>query len=64
MVFDAHDRAFAPFKGTCSRGIYDNMKSPRWKPPVQKHLVTASIPPMSFSISWLVNASPLHRPTS
>lgn len=28
MVFDAHDRAFAPFKGTCSRGIYDNMKTP------------------------------------
>jgi hypothetical protein len=24
MVFDAHDRAFALFKGTCSRGIYDN----------------------------------------
>src|SRR6201981_3832584 len=24
MVFDAHDRAFA-LKGTCSRGIYDNM---------------------------------------
>jgi transposase len=27
MVFDAHDRAFALFKGTCSRGIYDNMKT-------------------------------------
>jgi hypothetical protein len=26
MVFDAHDRAFALFKATCSRGIYDNMK--------------------------------------
>src|SRR5947208_1899558 len=26
MVFDAHDRAFALFKGTCGRGIYDNMK--------------------------------------
>ena len=25
MVFDAHDRAFALFKGTCARGIYDNM---------------------------------------
>ena len=25
MVFDAHDRAFALFKGTCGRGIYDNM---------------------------------------
>src|SRR5213595_4291574 len=26
MVFDAHSRAFALFKGTCS-GIYDNMKT-------------------------------------
>jgi len=24
MVFDAHDRAFAFFKGACARGIYDN----------------------------------------
>jgi len=27
MVFDAHDRAFGFFKGTCMRGIYDNMKT-------------------------------------
>jgi hypothetical protein len=27
MVFDAHDRAFALFKGTRERGIYDNMKT-------------------------------------
>jgi hypothetical protein len=27
MVFDAHDRAFAFFKGVCARGIYDNMKT-------------------------------------
>jgi len=27
MVFDAHNRAFAFFKGTCTRGIYDNMKT-------------------------------------
>src|SRR5712675_2217883 len=27
MVFDAHDRAFALLKGTCGRGIYDNMKT-------------------------------------
>ncbi len=26
MVFDAHDKAFAFFRGTCTRGIYDNMK--------------------------------------
>ncbi len=27
MVFDAHDWAFALFKGACGRGIYDNMKT-------------------------------------
>src|SRR6266705_2078671 len=27
MVFAAHNRAFAFFKGTCTRGIYDNMKT-------------------------------------
>jgi transposase len=27
MVFDAHDRAFAFYKGACRRGIYDNMKT-------------------------------------
>ena len=24
MVFDAHDKAFAFFGGTCTRGIYDS----------------------------------------
>jgi transposase len=27
MVLDAHDGAFAFFKGACTRGIYDNMKT-------------------------------------
>jgi transposase len=27
MVFDAHDRAFVFLKGSCQRGIYDNMKT-------------------------------------
>jgi transposase len=27
MLFDAHDRAFGFFRGTCTRGIYDNMKT-------------------------------------
>ena len=27
MVFDAHERAFAFFRGACRRGIYDNMKT-------------------------------------
>jgi transposase len=26
MVFDAHNRAFAFFRGACTRGIFDNMK--------------------------------------
>jgi hypothetical protein len=30
MVFYAHDRAFALFKGTCGRGIYDNTRPP-WR---------------------------------
>ena len=31
MVFDAHERAFAFFRGACSRGIYDNL----WTSPAQ-----------------------------
>ncbi|HEY2540008.1 MAG TPA: IS21 family transposase, partial [Stellaceae bacterium] len=27
MVFDAHNRAFAFYRGACTRGIYDNMKT-------------------------------------
>ena len=27
MVFDAHERAFTFFRGTCARGIYDNMRT-------------------------------------
>jgi transposase len=27
MVFDAHERAFTFFKGACTRGIHDNMKT-------------------------------------
>ena len=27
MVFDAHERAFAFFRGACTRGIYDNLKA-------------------------------------
>ncbi|WP_375207657.1 IS21 family transposase [Hyphococcus sp.] len=27
MLFDAHDKAFAFFRGTCQRGVYDNMKT-------------------------------------
>ena len=27
MVFDAHDWAFSFFRGACTRGVYDNMKT-------------------------------------
>jgi transposase len=27
MLFDAHDKAFAFYRGACQRGIYDNMKT-------------------------------------
>ena len=33
MVFDAHARAFEFFKGACTRGIYDNMKTAVMAPP-------------------------------
>ena len=50
MVFDAHDRAFALFKGTCGRGIYDNMKTAvdddlRWQAPPLQSPVPADVQP-------------------
>lgn len=40
MVFDAHDKAFAFFRGTCTRGIYDNL----WTPPGRdEHLAALGI---------------------
>ena len=35
MVFDAHDRAFAFFKGACGRDVYDNL----WTSPAQGDLL-------------------------
>jgi transposase len=35
MLFDAHERAFAFFKGACARGIYDNL----WTSPAQGALL-------------------------
>src|SRR5271165_4859100 len=39
MVFDAHERAFAFFRGACSRGIYDNL----WTSPTQGDLVASAV---------------------
>jgi transposase len=38
MVFDAHERAFAFFKGACGRGVYDNL----WTPPAQGDLLVSA----------------------
>ena len=35
MVFDAHERAFAFFRGACARGVYDNL----WTSPAQGDLL-------------------------
>ena len=38
MVFDAHERAFAFFRGACQRGLYDYVPSHiiriLWRPPL------------------------------
>ncbi len=51
MVFDAHDRAFAFFKGVCTRGIYDNMKT-------AVDTVFIGCAPIALSTRWPV---PLRR---
>jgi transposase len=38
MVFDAHERAFAFFRGACARGIYDNL----WTSPAQGDLLVSA----------------------
>ncbi len=38
MVFDAHERGFAFFKGACRRGIYDNL----WTSPAQGDLLVSA----------------------
>ena len=56
MVFDAHERAFAFFRGTCTRGIYDNL----WTPPgreehlaATRHWMRESIRPIAGAITLL-----------
>jgi transposase len=39
MVFDAHERAFAFFKGACGRGVYDNL----WTSPAQGDLLVSAL---------------------
>src|SRR5437588_595780 len=75
MVFDAHDRAFALFKGACGRGIYDNMKTAAfsvapsirasgclWPSPSMPRAATStrSLPMCKPSI-WMTRRSSLDR---
>jgi transposase len=76
MVFDAHDRAFALFKGTCGRGILAigrwSTSSPRCsptgcrrsRPHVPKRSPTASTLPMSSSTSLRVSVILTRQPRS
>ena len=62
MVFDAHDRAFAFFKGTCTRGIYDNMKTA-----VETIFVGSDAPTIAASCRcaatiWLIRLPARRRP--
>jgi hypothetical protein len=41
IVFDAHNRAFAFFKGASTRGIHDNL----WMPPHCKMILLVSAAP-------------------
>ena len=57
MVFDAHDRAFALFRGSCGRGIYDNMQTAvetlRWQGPALQSPLPANVQPLSGRASGL-----------
>jgi len=55
MVFDAHDRAFAFFKGACTRGIYDNL----WTPPAARRSFDAGLQRMRESIRPVAGANTL-----
>jgi transposase len=61
MVFDAHDRAFALFKGTCGRGIYDNMKTAVETIFVAKGVSTIAASCRCAATTWLIR-SPVRRP--
>ena len=50
MVFDAHDRAFALFKGTCVRGIYDNMRA--WRELKEATDEVVFVPTRQTSAAW------------
>lgn len=56
MVFDAHDRAFAFFGGSCMRGIYDNLGTPPGREEhlaATRHWMRESIRPIAGAITLL-----------
>jgi transposase len=61
MVFDAHDRAFALFKGACGRGIYDNIKTAVETRASRAASASGSSGLIWFWSSWLMAASPPRR---
>ncbi len=55
MVFDAHDKAFVFFRGACTRGIYDNMKTAVdaiWLLPLRAH--SFAMAHVAVSSMWLI----------
>jgi len=55
MVFDAHERAFAFFRGACARGIYDNL----WTSPTQTIRWGRRLECTNLSGLWRDNCAPL-----
>jgi transposase len=60
-AFDAHDRAFAFFRGACRRGIYDNMKTPSTRSSSGGSGPTTAASYRCAPITWLIRF-PAHRP--
>ena len=54
MVFDAHDRHLRRFKGTCVRGIYDNMKTAGRRSSSVKGVSTIAASCRCAAITWSI----------
>jgi hypothetical protein len=66
MVFDAHDKAFAFFKGACTRGIDDNMKTAiAHRPPTAEALsFTGRLTNRRVSsklFGWVIGSAEMYR---
>jgi transposase len=63
MVFDAHERAFAFFKGACQRGIYDTSPSIRASSGAARRLTTPGVTSRSSRASLGRFATALRSPS-